>query len=86
MNIPDSLPSFFHDAHQDSSHASGLNATAASAAIVSTPVEDTPIVQRRLFPAASNHDSDNNNKELGDTCQRNGAWLLLAEFKISSWT
>jgi hypothetical protein len=76
MNIPDSSPSLFHDAHQDSSPASGLNATPASAATVSTPVEDTPIGQRRLFAEASTRESDNDNKELEDSCQRNGAWLL----------
>jgi hypothetical protein len=76
MNILDLLPSFFHDAHQDLSPASGLNATPASAATVSMPVEDTPIGQCRLFAEASTHKSDNNDKELEDTCQRNGAWLL----------
>jgi hypothetical protein len=76
MNIPDSLPSSFHDANQDSSPASGLNATPASAATVSTPGEDTPVGQRCLFAEASTRESDNNGKELEDSCQRNGAWLL----------
>jgi hypothetical protein len=76
MNIPDLSPPSFHDAHQDLSPASGLNATPASAATVSTPVEDTPIGQRCLFAEASTRKSDNDDEELEDTCQRNGAWLF----------
>jgi hypothetical protein len=76
MSIPDSLPLLFNDAHQDSSPASGLNATPASAATVSTPVEDTPIGKCCLVADASSHKSDKDNKELEDTCQRNGALLL----------
>jgi hypothetical protein len=76
MNILDLSPLSFHDAHQDSSPPIGLNATPASAASVSTPVEDTPIGQRRLFAAASNRDSGDDDKELEDTRRRNGAWLL----------
>jgi hypothetical protein len=64
MNILDSLPSLFHDAHQDLSPARGLNATPASATTVSISVEDTPIGQRRLFAEASNRKSDNDGEEL----------------------
>jgi hypothetical protein len=39
-------------------------------------VEDTPIGQHRLFAEASTCESDNDDEELEDTCQRNGAWLL----------
>jgi hypothetical protein len=76
MNIPDLSQSSFHDAHQDSSPVtSGLNATPASAATVST-VEDIPIGQCCIFAEASNRESDNDDEELEDTCQRNGTWLL----------
>jgi hypothetical protein len=78
MNIPYSSPSLFHDAHLDLLPASGLNATPASADIVSTPVEDTPIRQWYLFPEASNCESNKkeDDEEVEDTCQRNGAWHL----------
>jgi hypothetical protein len=39
-------------------------------------VKDTPIGQRRLFAEASTCESDTDDEELEDTCQRNGAWLL----------
>jgi hypothetical protein len=79
MNIPDLLPSSFHDANQDPSPASSLNATPASADTVTTPSEDTPIGQQRLFPEARHRESDDDDdddEELEDTAQRNGAWLL----------
>jgi hypothetical protein len=66
MNIPDSSPSSFHDANQDPSPAS---ATPASADTVTTPSEDTPIRQRRLFPEALHRESDDDddNEEVEDT-------------------
>jgi hypothetical protein len=85
MNIPDSLPLLFHDAHQDSSPFSGLNATPASAATVSTPIEDTSIGQHCLFAETSNPKSDNDNKEL-NTLVKEMVHSSLAEFRISPWT
>jgi hypothetical protein len=83
MNILDLLLSSFHDAQQGSSPASGLNGTPASADTGTTPVEDTPIRQRCLFPDASCLDpesADDNgadkDEETEDTRQRHGAWLL----------
>jgi hypothetical protein len=48
---------------------------------VTTPSEDTPIRQRRLFPEARHRESDDDDdndddEEVEDTTQRNGAWLL----------
>jgi hypothetical protein len=76
MNIPDLLPSLYHDANQDSSPVGESGATPTSAAD-STPVENTPIQQRRLFAEASSRESnDDDDKENEDDHNKSSAWLL----------
>jgi hypothetical protein len=81
MNIPESLPSLFHDAHQDSSPApvGELGATPASA-VDFMPVEDTPIQQQHLLAEASNpkskNDDNDEDKENEEDHNKSSAWLL----------
>ena len=66
MNVPESSPSLFHDAHQGSSPGNESRNTPGGADLDSVPDENTPIRQRRLFVEADTRESDKNNEDDDD--------------------